>query len=296
VTPPANGGVAFRLVLTNYDVPTGRHPFKVVAGLPNASAVYNFPFESSGERPVGGPSPAALGRVDIQCATGSTRLIPGQSIAYKCTYSSQLFYGNVVTSCTGTPGIGCEITPPVVAPRDGQPAEATLSLNVAPSMSSAGSNQVIGVYGEPSGTAPKSTHKFTVDVPPPDYSLSCERKAAEAAPGQSASFKCQVSSTSGYAGPLHLKMLTIDPNGPRATVTPAAVQVGPRGTAEVTLSFASDPATAPGAYRYALGIHADQNEAFTATTGDTPHNVTLTVTVPEPPPSPPPSPSPGASA
>ena len=290
VTPPANGIVAFRILLTNYDVPPGRHQFKVVASLPGASAVFDFPFDSSGERFAASPSPAP-GRVDIQCETGSTRLIPGQSITYQCTYSSQLFYGNVLTSCSGTPGIRCEIAPPIVAPRDGQPAVARLSLSVAPNLSSAGSNQVIGVYGEPSGTAPPSTHKFTVDVPPPDYALSCAQKTLDAPPGQPASIQCRVSSASGYVGPLHLKLLTIDPNGANGSVAPPAVQVGPGGTAEVTLSFTSGPTTAPGTYRYALGVHADETEAFTATTGDTPHNVVLAVTVPEPAPSPSPSPT-----
>jgi hypothetical protein len=73
---------------------------------------------------------------------------------------------------------------------------------------------------------------------------AARRKTAEAVPGQPASLRCQVSSASGYVGPLHLKVLTIDPNGPRVTVAPGAVQVGPGGTAEVTVEFASEPATA----------------------------------------------------
>ena len=291
VTPPANGTGKFKLALTNYDVAPGRYQFKVVGSVPGASGVFNFPFDTSTLAPVPTRSPAASGRVNIQCATGSTRLIPGQSITYKCSYSSEGFYGSVPTSCTGTIGITCDISPRSVTPRDGQPAEAILSLNVAPNLSSAGANQVIGVYGDPSGGTPRSIHKFTVDVPAPDYALNCADKTATAAPGETASLKCRVSSASGYVGPLHLKLLTIDANGPTAAVAPAAVQVGAGGSAEVTVSFEAEPSVSPGSYRYALGVHADETASFTAATGDTPHNVTLTVAVTSPEPSPTPSPT-----
>jgi hypothetical protein len=293
VTPAANSSANFKLALTNYDAAPGRYQFKVVASVPGASAVFNFPFDTSALAPAPSGSPAASGRVNIQCTTGSTKLIPGQSIAYKCTYSSEGFYGTVGTSCSGTIGITCDINPRSLAPRDGQPAEATLSLNVAPNMSSAGDNQVIGVYGDPSSGTPRSIHKFTVDVPPPDYALTCTGKSAEVVLGEKASVKCRVSSASGYVGPLHLKLLTIDPNGPKPTVAPAAVQVGAGGTAEVTVSFEAEPSITPGSYRYALGVHADENGSFTAATGDTPHNATLSVgvTAPTPPPSPTPSPT-----
>lgn len=289
VTPAPNRSSTFKLSLTNYDVAPGRHQFKVVGSVPGASAVFNFPFDTSALAPAPSGSPAASGRVNIQCATGSTRLIPGQSINYKCSYSSEGFYATVATSCTGTVGITCDINPRSVTPRDGQPAETILSLNVAPNLSSAGNNQVIGVFGDPTGGTPRAIHKFTVDVPAPDYAMTCADKTADVALGETASVKCKVSSASGYVGPLHLKLLTVDANGPKATVSPASVQVGAGGTAEVAVTFEAEPSVTPASYRYALGVHADENESFTAATGDTPHNVTLTVGVTAPSPSPSPS-------
>ncbi len=290
VTPPANGAGLFKLNLTNYDVGTGKNTFKVVAGTPDFSAVFKFPFDTTGQSPAPAVSPPGPGRVDIQCAVPTSTLIPGQSLSYKCSYSSELYYGTVTTSCSGTRGISCDINPKTVTPRDGQPAEATLSLNVSADLSSAGSNQVIGVYGDSTGGVPFATHKFTVDVPPPDYTLSCPKKTAEVVAGQSVQIKCSVGSVRGYVNPLQVKLLSFDAGAPAGAVTPTSVQVGAGGSVEVTVEFQAAAGTAANTYNFALGVHADPNEAFTQATGDGSHNATLALTVVAPEPSPTPTP------
>lgn len=294
VTLAPNGTGAFKLVLSNGDVAAGVHSFKVIATLGNLNSSFTFPFDTIAVSPAPGPAPAAPGTVEIGCETGSTRLIPGQTISYKCSYTSELFYGEITTSCVGTPGVACEISPRTVSPRDGQPAEATLTLSVSPNASSAGNNQVIAVYGDSaalSAPAPRPVQKFTVDVPAPDYALSCAGKTTDLNPGSAAALTCQVFSSTGYVGPIFVKAISLDEKGPQVTVTPASVQVGANRAVDAVASFSADLSAEPGIYKYVLGVFTDQQAAFEETSGDTSRQVNLTVTVPSPP-SPDPSPTP----
>lgn len=285
VTPPPGGSGNFKLSLYNLDTQPGRHNFNVIGTYGPANESFTVAFDSTGQGPAPRSSAPAPASVDIECQTGSTRLIPGQSISYKCSYSSELFYGTITTGCTGTPGVACEVTPKTLAPRDGQPAEATLTLSVAPEETSAGTNQVISIYGDSTDLArssPRPVKKFTVDVPPPDYTLACATNALDVEPGAKAALTCRVASTTGYVGPLYVKVIRVDSGGPVATVSPRQVQVGPNKAVDSTASFVADSSGAPGAYRYLLGVFAGEQETFGPSFPDSPRQVTVTVTVPQP--------------
>ncbi|MGQ0679691.1 MAG: hypothetical protein ACT4OM_08580 [Actinomycetota bacterium] len=300
ITPPPNGSATFQLNLANTGVAPGSHSFKVVGTAGTANSSFTFPFDTTGESPAPAASPPRTGKVDIQCQTGSTRLIPGQTISYKCTFTSELFNGSVTTSCVGTKGIACEISPGTVAPRDGAPAESTLTLNVAPNLTSAGLNQIISVFGDsvdlgPPG--PRPVKKFTVDVPPPDYSLACAEQSIQIQAGATGALTCKVSSSTGYVGPLYVKAAGVEAGGPGVVVTPPSVQVGLRTSVDSTVTFDVPEGSTPGAYRYLLGIFAEPDTPFAPAGPDSDRQLTLTLSV-APPPSPPapePSPSPTAA-
>lgn len=284
VTVVPNGSGEFKLSLAGNSTPPGSYIFKLIGTSKGLSSSLSLPFESSGEN--SGLQPSKVPGVDIDCQTGSTGLIPGQTISYKCTYSSELFYDSLVTGCTGTPGIACDISPRTVTPRDGQPAEATLTLTVAANLSSAGRDQVIAVYGDsaslPAGT-PRPVTKFTVDIPEPEFALACLTKAARVEPGGKAEIACRVSSPTGYVGPLYLKIVSVDPGGPQASAAPAAVQVGAGRAVGSSVTFTADGSVKAGTYRYALGVSAEDRSVPVPAAADTSRQVNLTVTVAAPP-------------